>query len=57
MWIIAPAGILSCAYLMYFLPWRTWERLLIWLAIGVASYYLYGYRNSKLAKRARGEQV
>ena len=56
-WIIAPAGILSCAYLMYFLPWRTWERLLIWLAIGVASYYLYGYRNSKLAKRARGEQV
>jgi APA family basic amino acid/polyamine antiporter len=49
-WFVAPAGILSCLYLMYFLPWRTWERLLIWLGIGLAVYFLYGYRHSKLAK-------
>ncbi len=49
-WFTAPAGIFCCLYLMYFLPWRTWERLLIWLAIGFAVYFLYGYRNSKLAR-------
>ncbi|MCC7131344.1 MAG: amino acid permease, partial [Gemmatimonadales bacterium] len=51
-WFTAPAGILCCLYLMYFLPWRTWERLLIWLAIGLAIYFLYGKRKSKLAARS-----
>jgi APA family basic amino acid/polyamine antiporter len=49
-WFVAPAGVLSSAYLMYFLPLRTWERLLIWLGIGLVVYFLYGYRHSKLAK-------
>lgn len=48
-WFVAPAGIFSCLYLMYFLPWRTWERLLIWLALGMAVYFLYGRTHSKLA--------
>jgi APA family basic amino acid/polyamine antiporter len=30
------------------LPWRTWERLLIWLGIGLFLYFIYGYRNSRL---------
>ena len=47
----APMGVLSAAYLMYYLPWRTWERLIIWLAIGLAIYFLYGIRRSKLAKQ------
>jgi len=51
-WFTAPAGILCCLYLMYFLPWRTWERLLIWLGIGLAIYFLYGMRKSKLAARS-----
>ncbi|MEZ4455638.1 MAG: amino acid permease [Gemmatimonadales bacterium] len=50
-WFVAPAGMLSCLYLMYFLPWRTWERLLIWLAIGLAVYFFYGRSHSKLARR------
>jgi APA family basic amino acid/polyamine antiporter len=41
-------GALSALYLMYYLPWRTWERLLIWLGIGLVVYFLYGYRHSKL---------
>jgi APA family basic amino acid/polyamine antiporter len=34
--------------LMMSLPWTTWERLIIWMAIGVAVYFLYGYRRSRL---------
>ncbi len=51
-WFTAPAGIVSCLYLMYSLPWRTWERLLIWLGLGMAIYFLYGRRHSKLADKA-----
>jgi APA family basic amino acid/polyamine antiporter len=49
-WIVAPLGALSALYLMWFLPWRTWERLIIWFLIGMVIYFLYGVRRSKLAK-------
>ena len=51
--LVAPLGVLSSAYLMYYLPWRTWERLLIWLAIGLVVYFAYGYRNSTLARQGK----
>jgi APA family basic amino acid/polyamine antiporter len=50
-WFCAPAGAISALYLMAALPWRTWERLLIWFAIGLVVYFAYGYRNSVLGKR------
>jgi APA family basic amino acid/polyamine antiporter len=50
MWFVAPMAILSSGYLMWYLPKSAWERLGIWLAIGLAIYFLYGVRNSKLAK-------
>ena len=34
--------------LMLGLPWATWERLIIWMAIGIAVYFAYGYRRSRL---------
>ena len=34
--------------LMLGLPYATWERLIIWMAIGVAIYFAYGYRRSRL---------
>jgi APA family basic amino acid/polyamine antiporter len=34
-----------------FLPGGTWWRLLIWSAIGIALYFGYGYKNSKLRAR------
>jgi len=49
-WLVAPAGALSALYLMRSLPWRTWERLLIWLGIGLVIYFVYGIRKSKLAQ-------
>ncbi len=34
--------------LMASLPGETWERLLIWMGIGLIIYFAYGYRKSKL---------
>ena len=39
-----------CFWLMYSLPGETWVRLAIWLAIGLAIYFLYG---ANAAERAR----
>jgi basic amino acid/polyamine antiporter, APA family len=49
-WFVAPAGALSAAYLMAYLDSETWLRLLIWLAIGLAIYFLYSRTHSNLAK-------
>lgn len=42
-------SILICGYMMYGLPTDTWLRLLVWMAIGLAIYFLYGRHRSKLA--------
>jgi APA family basic amino acid/polyamine antiporter len=52
-WFVAPAGALSAAYLMFYLDAQTWIRLLIWLAIGLAIYFLYGRTHSRLASGDR----
>jgi basic amino acid/polyamine antiporter, APA family len=41
-------GVLFAIYLMHDLPWETWVRFVVWLAIGLLIYGLYGYRNSRL---------
>ncbi|MBB6270828.1 APA family basic amino acid/polyamine antiporter [Pedobacter cryoconitis] len=43
-------GIAVCVCLMVGLPIESWERLFIWMAIGVIFYFLYGKKNSKLRK-------
>jgi APA family basic amino acid/polyamine antiporter len=37
-------------YLMYGLPFDTWARLLIWMAIGLIIYFTYSMRHSKLRR-------
>jgi APA family basic amino acid/polyamine antiporter len=44
------AAILSCGYLMAELPRVTWLRFLIWLGVGLAFYFLYSFRHSRLNK-------
>jgi len=46
-------GILACFYLMYGLPVDTWARLVIWMILGLAIYFLYGRRHSKVQQAAR----
>jgi APA family basic amino acid/polyamine antiporter len=45
-------GAFSCSGLMAFLPWVTWMRFAIWLAIGVVVYFSYSIRHSKLENQA-----
>src|SRR5258708_17841980 len=45
-WFIAPAGAASSAFLMFGLPVETWERLALWLVVGLAIYFLYGVAHS-----------
>ena len=42
-------GILSCVFMMVFLPLDTWLRLVIWMIIGIDVYLMYGSKHSKLA--------
>lgn len=42
-------GILTNLYLMTELGWSNWFMFIIWLAIGLIIYFLYGYKKSKLA--------
>ncbi|MCZ4223647.1 amino acid permease [Pedobacter rhodius] len=46
--LIPMLGILVCLIMMAFLPWETWLRLGVWLIIGLAIYFWYGKKNSKL---------
>ncbi len=48
--LIPVLGMLSCFYLMAQENHSNWFRFLIWLGAGLIVYFLYGYRNSKLAK-------
>jgi APA family basic amino acid/polyamine antiporter len=41
-------GVLACVYLIFGLPWVTWIRFGGWLALGMAIYFMYGFRKSKL---------
>jgi basic amino acid/polyamine antiporter, APA family len=41
-------GVILCFVLMLSLPLETWIRFFVWLIIGLAIYFLYGVRHSKL---------
>ena len=43
-------GIFFCFILMLSLPLLTWIRFFVWLVVGFAIYFFYGYRHSQLGK-------
>jgi APA family basic amino acid/polyamine antiporter len=49
-------GALICLAQMLGLPWRTWERLIIWLALGLAIYFLYGRRGAERMRARAAER-
>lgn len=52
--VVPILGILMCLTLMAGLPFDTWARLFVWMAIGIAIYFLYGRKRSVLQREAAG---
>jgi APA family basic amino acid/polyamine antiporter len=49
-WPVTILGAAACIYTMFGLPRTAWERFGIWLVIGLALYFTYGFRNSTLRR-------
>jgi len=54
--VVPILGIITCLVMMVSLPWETWVRLAVWLAIGLAIYFGYGKKHSKLRQAADSQQ-
>lgn len=46
--LIPVMGVLFCSYLLIEIPALSWVYFLVWLAVGLAIYFSYGYWKSKL---------
>ncbi|WP_163726053.1 APC family permease [Mycolicibacterium psychrotolerans] len=49
--VLPVLSIIACVWLMLNLTGLTWIRFLIWMAIGVVVYFLYGRRHSLVGRR------
>jgi basic amino acid/polyamine antiporter, APA family len=47
-WFVAVMGVIFCAGMAASLPNATWIRLVVWSALGILIYLLFGYKNSVL---------
>ncbi|MBS3914594.1 MAG: amino acid permease [Bacteroidetes bacterium] len=47
---ISIAGVLMCSYLLTGMNGTSWKWFFVWFAIGIAIYFSFSYKNSKLAK-------
>ncbi|HQP19591.1 MAG TPA: amino acid permease [Phenylobacterium sp.] len=48
--IVAPLAAIGCIYLFFSLPKETQIMFVVWAAIGLVVYFLYGFRHSHIAK-------
>jgi APA family basic amino acid/polyamine antiporter len=47
-WFVCSAGVLSCCALLYTMEWFNWLLMIGWTVIGLAIYFGYGMRHSRL---------
>jgi APA family basic amino acid/polyamine antiporter len=52
-WPVCLGGAAACVFVMRGLPRQAWERFGIWLAVGLALYFAYGYGHSVLRRSGR----
>jgi APA family basic amino acid/polyamine antiporter len=57
-WVIAPLGAAACLFVMLGLPATAWIRFGVWMAVGIAVYFVYGFKHSRLRGRpAAGDHL
>jgi APA family basic amino acid/polyamine antiporter len=49
-WVVAPAGVVICGFMMVSLGWATWIRLVAWTIVGLFIYFLYGQKHAAPSK-------
>ncbi len=49
-WIVAPAGLLACIFVMVGLPMNAWKGFGVWLVVGLVLYAVYGWKHSRLRR-------
>jgi APA family basic amino acid/polyamine antiporter len=54
--LIPILAVIACVFLMLNLGTLTWWRFLVWMALGFVVYFLYGYRQSRLAREESQER-
>jgi APA family basic amino acid/polyamine antiporter len=54
-WFVAGMGVIFCSGMAAALPNATWIRLVLWSALGILIYLLYGYKHSQLREAASRE--
>jgi APA family basic amino acid/polyamine antiporter len=53
-WLLPGLGVVSCLFLMFYLPPASWWRFFGWLMLGLAVYAGYGCTHSALARQTPG---
>ncbi|HVT58909.1 MAG TPA: amino acid permease [Thermoanaerobaculia bacterium] len=49
-WLLPGLGVVSCIFLMVYLPPASWWRFIGWLVLGMAIYFSYGYNQSRVGR-------
>ncbi len=49
-WLLPSLGVVSCIFLMIYLPPASWWRFIGWLTLGLAIYTAYGYTRSRVGR-------
>jgi APA family basic amino acid/polyamine antiporter len=52
--VLPIASALACFWLMLNLPAETWLRFAVWMVVGLAVYFVYGHRHSRLSPGRAG---
>ncbi len=50
--VVSTLGVVVCGAMIYGLGWTNWMRLIVWLAIGLVFYFVYG-RSHSLVQRGK----